>query len=63
MSVTVEPVDGVPGVYSGRVDIAIDGSVAADESYQIRASLADTHRRAAMSAIDLTRRSLSETDD
>lgn len=63
MSVTVEPIDGVPGVYSGRVDIAIDGSVTADESYEIRASLADVHRRAAMSAIDLVRRSLTAKGD
>ena len=60
LSLRVEPIDGVPGVFSGQVEVVLVGSIEAHETYQTRANLADTHRRAAMGAIDLMRRSISQ---
>ncbi len=59
LSITVEPMPNVAGVYRGPVSIAITGAISATEEHQTRASLADIHRRAAMSSVDLLRRQMT----
>lgn len=61
LSISVEPLPNVAGVYRGPVSIALTGAITASEEHQTRASLADIHRRAAMSSVDLLRRRLATT--
>ena len=62
LSISVEPLQDVAGVFRGPVSIALAGTINVSEEHQTRASLADIHRRAAMSSVDLLRRQLRETD-
>ena len=59
LSISVEPLDGVVGVYRGPVRIALAGAITAAEEHLTRASLSDIYRRAAMSSVDLLRRRVS----
>ncbi|HEV2527939.1 MAG TPA: molybdopterin-binding protein [Thermomicrobiales bacterium] len=56
LTIDVEAVPEVAGVFRGPVTIALSGAVEAYEEHQTRASLVDIYRRAAMSAVDLLRR-------
>ncbi len=62
LSISVEPMPDIAGVYRGPVTIALAGNVSATEEHQTRASLADIHRRAAMSSVDMLRRQLGATE-
>ena len=56
LSINLEAVPEVAGVFRGPVTIALAGAVEAVEEHQTRASLLDVYRRASMSAVDLLRR-------
>ena len=57
LTVAAEP-DG-PGVFTANAMLAVRGPVRADEEMTIRASYPEVHRRAALAAADLLRRTLA----
>lgn len=58
LSISVEPVPDIAGVYRGPVAVALAGGITSAEEHQTRASLSDIYRRAAMTSVDLLRRQL-----